>query len=101
MLEEQLGERRGRPSENSENNQEYSGRTDQIAAGTAGFDNERTYRRASSVVENGAPELVDAMDQAAVRGSQSFNSPTMSEPVDNFFRLDDSDRNVPMRASLQ
>ncbi|MER8481156.1 hypothetical protein [Mesorhizobium sp. M1322] len=55
-VKEGMGERRGRPSENSENIHEYSGeRSAEIAAKKAGFGNENTYRQAKAVVTNGAP----------------------------------------------
>jgi hypothetical protein len=59
-IEEQLGERRGRPSENVEElpQLEPGKKTRVEAAEKAGFGNETTYRQAKAIVENGAPELI-------------------------------------------
>jgi hypothetical protein len=63
-VEEEMGERRGRPSEeNVENFPHLDGaKTRDIAAKKAGFGNPETYQQAKTVVEDGAPELVEAMD---------------------------------------
>jgi ParB-like nuclease domain len=55
-VEESLGERRGRPSEEKPQHfAEYSGReTRDIAAGKSGFGNAETYRQAKVIVEKGA-----------------------------------------------
>jgi hypothetical protein len=63
QIEEELGERRGRPSkENTENflelNHDKGEDTRQIAAKKAGFGNETTYRQARKVVEEGTPESI-------------------------------------------
>ena len=71
-VEAELGKRRGSnqyqtKGELGENFHEaLQGRTAEIAAGKAGFGNENTYRQAKTVVENAAPELVEAMDSGAV-----------------------------------
>jgi ParB family transcriptional regulator, chromosome partitioning protein len=67
-VEESLGERRGRPSEeNPQHVAEYSGReTRDIAAGKSGFGNAETYRQAKAIVEKGTPELVEAVDRGDV-----------------------------------
>ena len=58
-----MGERRGRPKENSQSFDTLpDGRTDVIAGKNAGFKNHETVRQAERVVDKGAPELVDAMD---------------------------------------
>jgi ParB family chromosome partitioning protein len=67
-VEDSLGERRGRPSEeNPQHVAEYSGReTRDIAAGKSGFGNAETYRQAKAIVEKGTPELVEAVDRGDV-----------------------------------
>ncbi len=71
-VEAELGERRGRPSEeNPQNLAEYSGReTRDIAAGKSGFGNGESYRQAKAIVEKGTPELIEAVD----RGDVSINA---------------------------
>lgn len=65
------GNPRGRPKLASEGQEElggighhgdeFSGRTDEIAAQKAGFESRRSYRDAKAVVANAEPELVAAM----------------------------------------
>jgi hypothetical protein len=59
----QIGERRGRPTEeNRQNIADFNGKpTKDIAAAKAGFGNPETLRQARAVVNNGTPELVQAM----------------------------------------
>lgn len=79
-LEEQLGERRGRPTEleNPANLPEFQGKeTREIAAQQAGFGGARTYQYAKNVVENGAPELVEAMDRGEVSVSAAADVATL------------------------
>ncbi len=64
-LEAELGDRQGRRTdlELRENLPEVKkGRTEEIAAQRAGFGNYKTYEQAKQVVDQGAPELVAAMD---------------------------------------
>lgn len=73
-VEELLGERRGRPpgseasQEIRENFPEFppGQRNRDVAAKAAGFGNGKTYQQAKQVVENGTPELVDAMAKGEV-----------------------------------
>lgn len=82
-VEMELGERRGRPKQESENQGELveseiveilphftepdSGqKTREIAAQKAGFGSDKTYRDAKTVVEKATPELVAAMDEAMI-----------------------------------
>lgn len=44
-------------------------RTDEIAAKKAGFGTKETYRQAKKVIEEGTPELVNAMDEGRVKPS--------------------------------
>jgi ParB family transcriptional regulator, chromosome partitioning protein len=63
----QMGERRGRPAENSQNIGGLKGtRTDTVAAERAGFGNAETMRQAERVLHQGAPELVHAVDAGDV-----------------------------------
>jgi N6-adenosine-specific RNA methylase IME4/ParB-like chromosome segregation protein Spo0J len=60
-IEVYVGERRGR--DNPQNLAELKGKeTRTIAAEKAGFGNAETYRQAKAIVENGAPELIAAVD---------------------------------------
>lgn len=66
-LEAELGERRGRPTEIVQNFAQLPGeKTRDMAAKAAGFGNAETYRQAKKVVEEGAPELIEAMDSGKV-----------------------------------
>ncbi len=71
-IEAEIGERRGRPSEeNPQHVAELNGQeTRDVAAEKAGFGNHETYRQAKSVVERGSPELVGAMDSGAASSEQ-------------------------------
>jgi ParB-like chromosome segregation protein Spo0J len=60
-LEAELGERRGR--DNRQNFDELKGqRSDDLASQKAGFGNRMSYDQAKQVVDQGVPELVEAMD---------------------------------------
>ena len=72
-----IGERRGRPKQDNEQQNELleirqnfatfpAGRSEDVAADKAGFSNRETYRQAKAVTETAAPELVAAMDQGTV-----------------------------------
>lgn len=67
-VEAELGKRRGQRTdlvggELSVNLPEVpKGKTTEIAAGKAGFGSDKTYRDARTVVQQGTPELVEAMD---------------------------------------
>lgn len=68
-IREELGERRGRPS--NENVQEIAEikkgqKTTDFAARKAGFGNRETFRQAEHVVTHAEPELVQAMDEGKV-----------------------------------
>lgn len=70
-IEAALGDRRGsnqyQRKEDPENFPEAVGKESrQVAAERAGFGNETTYRQAKKVVEDGAPELVEAVDAGKV-----------------------------------
>lgn len=68
-LEADLGERRGRPA-SSDNVQDFAHldgkKTREVAAERAGFGNPETYRQAKKVVDEGAPELVQAVESGRV-----------------------------------
>lgn len=67
-IEAQLGERRGRPAKELDANASNldSGKTSEIASEASGFKSHDTYERAKKVVEEGTPELVEAMDKKQV-----------------------------------
>jgi ParB family chromosome partitioning protein len=65
-VEEKLGERRGRPSDEKVQNFAPLGKTRDIAAKRAGFRNPETYRQAKIVTEEGVDELVEAVDRADI-----------------------------------
>lgn len=71
-VEATIGERRGGDTStgeqsNPQNIAAWKGaETRQIAATKAGFGNAETYRQAKAVVDNGAPELVAAVDSGEV-----------------------------------
>lgn len=67
-LENEVGERRGRPTnEIPQEIGELKGReTAQVAADKAGFGNPETYRLAKKVVDSAAPLVVEAMDAGDV-----------------------------------
>jgi hypothetical protein len=66
-IKRELGERRGRPSEKTPANAgNFQGETDDHAAKMSGFGSADTLARARKVVEQGAPELVAAMDKDEV-----------------------------------
>lgn len=56
-------------------------RTAQLAAERAGFGNEVTYRQAKTVVEKGAPELVEAMDDGKIAIDAAAQVATLPEAV--------------------
>jgi len=74
-----LGERRGRPgAEIPQKFAELSGReTSDVAAEKAGFDSGKTFERAKKVVADGAPELVQAMDDGKVSVSAAADVATL------------------------
>jgi len=80
-VESELGERRGRPSDNNVQNFAHINgqKTIEIAAEKAGFGNKETYRRAKKVVENGVPKLVDAMDGGSIAISAASTVSEMPE----------------------
>lgn len=73
-----IGERRGRPRQECENQGELVGEipqnfaelpgkeTIEVAATKAGFGNKETYRQAKAVTEKAEPELVEAVDRGAI-----------------------------------
>jgi hypothetical protein len=65
-LEKEIGERRGRPSKTAANAADIQGKTADHVASQIGFGSEETYGRAKKVVDQGAPELVEAMDKEEV-----------------------------------
>jgi hypothetical protein len=79
-VEEAIGKRRGQrtdrgelpvPGQEVESDKNGSKpsqgqETREFAAKQAGFGSEASYRRAAAVVENGVPELVEAMDAGAI-----------------------------------
>jgi len=69
-IEERLGERRGRPSENVQNSAQFDAgtKTRALAAERAGFGNHQTYRQAKAVVESGSPELVEPAERGGQAG---------------------------------
>jgi ParB-like chromosome segregation protein Spo0J len=79
-IEEYLGERRGRPPiDGQENRKNFCDfpegtRSDQLAAEKAGFGNETTYRQAKTVVEQAEPELLQAVDTGNLSISQAVKA---------------------------
>ena len=67
-LEDEVGERRGRPSsEITQEIGELKGQeTSKIAADKAGFGNPETYRLAKKVVQDDTPAIIEAMDSGEV-----------------------------------
>jgi hypothetical protein len=76
-IERLLGERRGRPANSQKPNENQgenscqmagiSGKESaEVAAEAVGFDSSRTYHRAKHVVENGAAETIEAMDEGVI-----------------------------------
>ncbi|MCZ7855031.1 ParB/RepB/Spo0J family partition protein [Agrobacterium salinitolerans] len=65
VVREAMGNRQGQRTDLSAN-AAMSGKTVDAAAVKAGFGSAETYERAKSVVSNGAPELVQAMDSGKV-----------------------------------
>ena len=67
-LEAELGDRQGTRTdfELRRNRDEVVGRTVDVAAQKAGFGSAETYERAKKVVDDGAPELVEAMDAGEI-----------------------------------
>jgi len=68
-LQNQLSTRHGKnqySKEDVENFPPLEGKTRDIAAKAAGFGNGKTYEQAKKVVEDGSPEVVDALDQGKV-----------------------------------
>jgi ParB family chromosome partitioning protein len=72
-IEAEIGERRGRPSENPQNIAEIEKgqETRDFAAKQAGFGNRETYRQAKHVVGNAEPEVVEAMDNNVISITQA------------------------------
>lgn len=60
-LEAEIGERRGNPSIRHRGD-ELKGRSDALVAKQAGFSSRRSLRDARKVIENGSPQLIEAMD---------------------------------------
>lgn len=83
-LELELGERRGRQRAHPENPQNFAdlpiGDTRDEAAKRAGFNNHTTYEQAKAVVEEGASELVAAMDAGEVAISAAAHIATLPVP---------------------
>lgn len=67
-VEQAIGERRGRPVENVQEIAQLpkGQKTREEAAEKSGFGNAETYRQAKAIVENGAPELVEAVDAGKI-----------------------------------
>ncbi|MGI9274168.1 MAG: ParB/RepB/Spo0J family partition protein, partial [Endozoicomonas sp.] len=64
---EKLKGRNHRPKKSSQNFDDLpKGRTDELSAKVAGFGNRQTARQAETVVDQGTPELVKAMDDGKV-----------------------------------
>lgn len=77
-IEAYYGERRGNPNLIVENFPQLAGqKTRDIAAERAGFGNARTYEQARKVAEQGAPELVEAMDGGAASISAAAEVATL------------------------
>lgn len=75
-VEAELGERRGRPGQNSDNCRTFDeGRTADLAAKRSGFSSGKQYERAKSVVTHGATELIEAMDSGRVAVSTAATTP--------------------------
>jgi ParB family chromosome partitioning protein len=69
-IERQIGNRRGQRTDQERVGKipqvEPGKKTREAAAEKAGFGNDKTYRQAAKVVENGTPRLIQAMDQGRV-----------------------------------
>jgi DNA modification methylase len=69
-IERQIGNRRGQRTDKQLVGKipqvEPGKKTREIVAEKAGFGNDKTYRQATKVVENGAPRLIQAMDEGRV-----------------------------------
>lgn len=69
-IEEKIGKRQGQRTDRQpvgKSPQVPSGKkTREVAADRAGFGNDKTYRQAAKVVENGSPLLIQAMDDGKV-----------------------------------
>jgi len=77
-VEEELGERRGR--DNVQNIAQLKGQKSiEIAAEKSGFNNKETYRQAKKIVEDGAPELIEKVDQGKVSISAAANVATLNK----------------------
>jgi hypothetical protein len=69
-IEKQVGNRQGQRTDRQPVGQipqvAPGKKTREIAAAKAGFGNDKTYRQAAKVVQNGTPKLIQAMDDARV-----------------------------------
>jgi hypothetical protein len=78
-IERQIGKRRGQRTDKQlveKTPQVPPGKkTREAAAEKAGFGNDRTYRRATNVIESGAPRLIQAMDEGLVSISHGAKGP--------------------------
>jgi protein gp37 len=76
-IEQRIGNRQGRRSDGElvENFPQVvaGAKTREIAAKSAGFGNDKTYRDAKKVAEEGTPELLAAMDSGAIPVSTAAN----------------------------
>jgi ParB family chromosome partitioning protein len=74
-LEQYLGSRQGQRTDKELVGNcpqvEPGRKTRELAAEKAGFESDRTYRRAKKVVDRAQPEIVDAVDAGALRVSQA------------------------------
>jgi ParB-like chromosome segregation protein Spo0J len=66
-IEEELGNRQGQRTDLGPIAPKSKGRTADIAATRAGFADRKSYERAQTVVERGAPELIVAMDKGEIK----------------------------------
>ncbi|QHF28555.1 hypothetical protein PspR32_12370 [Pseudomonas sp. R32] len=98
-IERELGDRMGRPPEESpENLPDFpKGDTRDIAAKAAGFGNGKTYEQAKRVTNDAAPELVQAMDEG--RASVSAAALLLTLPRDQQAAVASGDKKAIQRAS--
>ena len=98
-IEKQVGNRQGQRTDKQLREQipevAPGKRTREIAAEKAGFGNDKTYRQAVKVVQNGSSKLIQAMDDGRVSiSAASILTGADSEEQDAIVELDEKARHV-------